>query len=140
MKQETVPKEHQATVRGRDLDISTKFATEISNNIRNKSIKTAKQILSDVISQKRPISFRRYNRDLGHKAGLSSARYPIKASKVILKLLEELQANSEFKELLLTYQFYFFFPLKFFQLFSPGTDTFPFGVIIQDLTAAFFLP
>lgn len=99
MKQEILPKEHTATVKGFNLDISTKFAVEISGSLRYKSLKRAKQILLDVISQKRPISFKRYNRDLGHKPGLSSARFPIKASKVMLKMLQELEANSEFKGL-----------------------------------------
>lgn len=99
MKQEVMSKEHIAKVKGHDLDISTKFSVEISSNLRYKSLKRAKQILSDVISQKRPVSFKRYNRDLGHKPGLASARFPIKASKVILKLLQELETNSEFKGL-----------------------------------------
>lgn len=99
MKKENISDEHQACVRAFDLDISTKFAVEISQHLRYRQLSKAKKILLEVISQKKAIPFRRYNRDLGHKPGQGSARYPIKASKVILKLLEQLEANSEFKGL-----------------------------------------
>jgi|SRR3989344_5377526 len=99
MKKQTISDEHQAHIRAFDLDISTKFAVEISHHLRYRNLNKAKKILSDVILQKQAVPFRRYNRDLGHKPGQASGRYPIKASKVILKLLEQLEANSEFKGL-----------------------------------------
>ena len=48
---------------------------------------------------KKPLAFRRFNKDLAHKPGMGPARYPLNASKYILALLESLEANAENKGL-----------------------------------------
>ena len=92
-------KAHFATITALNIPISTKFSVEIGNFIRNKELKSAKQMLQKVITQKIAVPFNRYNRDLGHKPGIAAGRYPIKASEAILKLLDSLEANAEYKGL-----------------------------------------
>ncbi len=92
-------KEHIAIVRALNVPISLKFSVEIGNYIKHKKVAKAKELLLLVMSQQRAIPFKRYNRDLGHKAGMASGRYPLNASKEILKLLESLEANAENKGL-----------------------------------------
>lgn len=100
MKQETKPDiAHFASVNSYALSISTKQSVEIASFLRNKKVSQAKSLLNEVISMKRAVPFKRYNRDLGHKPGMAAGRYPIKASQEFLNLLNTLEANAEFKGL-----------------------------------------
>lgn len=93
-------KEHMALVKAKNVPISTKFSVEICKNIKNKPITRAKTILTNVVEMKEPISFVRYIKDLCHKkGGKGPARYPIKASKQFLNLLNSLEANASDKGL-----------------------------------------
>ncbi len=80
---------------GRNLQISTKQSVEICNFIRNKSLKVAKNMLNSVVNKKIAVPYKRYRRDVGHKAGMASGRYPITASKEILKLINSVEKNAE---------------------------------------------
>src|SRR3989338_4454308 len=92
--------DHQAIVHGRDLPISTKHVIEISKTIKGKSIAKSKQILQDVINKKQAIAFTKFKRNVGHKPGaMAAGRYPQKASREVLKLLNSLEANAENKGL-----------------------------------------
>jgi len=91
-----------AKVFGRHINISPKHAVEISREIKGMKLVDAKKYLGEVIDMKRPVAFKKYNKKIGHKKGLigwDAGRYPVKASKKFLKLLEELQANAEYKGL-----------------------------------------
>ena len=53
---------------------------------------------------KRPIPFKRHDKKVPHRRSLSgfyAGRYPVKAAGEILKVLDQVEANSEFKGLLL---------------------------------------
>ncbi|MBS3152344.1 50S ribosomal protein L22 [Candidatus Woesearchaeota archaeon] len=88
-----------ASLNVKGLPISTKMSVEICNLIRNKSLLSARRILQDVVTMKRPIPIRRFNADLAHKPGMAAGRYPISASKVFLGLLDSVEANAENKGL-----------------------------------------
>ncbi len=93
-------KELMARAVGRDLSISTKQSVEICNFLRNKKLETAKSILQGAIQKKKPIPFKRYNKDMGHKRGnIAAGRYPVKACEQILSLIESVEANAQFKGL-----------------------------------------
>jgi large subunit ribosomal protein L22 len=92
-------KDNMARVLGRSLPISLKQSIEICNSIRNKSLNFAKQFLNDVANKKRAVPFRRFNKNMGHKKGMSSGRYPKNASTEILGLLNQAEANAQFKGL-----------------------------------------
>ena len=90
-------KENMARAIGRSLPISFKPSTEICNFIRNKSVNYAKEVLSRIIEHKQAIPFRRYNTNLGHKRRIGPGRYPKKASMEILKIINSVEANAQFK-------------------------------------------
>jgi len=83
---------------GRNLRISPKAAREICTAIRHMKLDEARTYLQDVIDMKRPVPYRRYKKEVPHKAGLDgwyAGRYPVKASKEILKVINSLEANCE---------------------------------------------
>ncbi len=92
-------KEHMAKVLGRSLSISTKHSIEIANQIRKKNLNKAKSFLRDVIAFKRPLPIRIYKRDVPHQTKVGPGRFPQKASQEILSLLENVEANAQFKGL-----------------------------------------
>lgn len=63
---------------------------------------SAKELLEAVTKKKRAIAFRRYHKEVPHRSldeGWYAGRYPVKAAKTFLFLLEELEANAEYKGL-----------------------------------------
>jgi large subunit ribosomal protein L22 len=87
---------------GRELDISPKAATEICRKIRGMRLDKAKELLEAVEKKKRYVAFRRYNKEVPHHSldeRWYAGRYPVKAAKTFLFLLEELESNAEFKGL-----------------------------------------
>ncbi len=93
-------KDHMARVIGKDLSISTKVAIEISSYLRNKKLSRAKDALTNVLKFKEAIPYNRFTDGVGHRPGkLAGGRYPQKASKAILDLLESVEANAQVKGL-----------------------------------------
>lgn len=87
---------------GIELHVSPKHAREICRTIRGMNVEKAKAYLEDVISLRKPIPFKRYARNVAHKRGISRAdagRYPQKAAKEFLIVLENAIANAEYKGL-----------------------------------------
>jgi len=87
---------------GREVKISPKAATEICRKIRGMRLDSAKDLLEGVTQKKRAIPYRRYHKEVPHRSlddGWYAGRYPVKAAKMFLFLLEELEANAEYKGL-----------------------------------------
>lgn len=92
--------EHEAKVIGRNLSISTKQTIEIANLIRGKNLVKTKELLERVIKKEKAVPYRRFNMDTGHRKGnVGPGRYPVKASKEMLMLLNSLEANAQNKGL-----------------------------------------
>ena len=91
--------ENYAKAMGKDLPISTKHSAEICRYLRGRNLQKAKKMLEEVIAMKRPVPFKKYTRDVGHKPGIASGRYPIKAAQAILILLNDVEANAQVKGL-----------------------------------------
>ena len=94
--------EKTAIASGRDLRISPKHAREICAAIKGLRLEEAKELLEQVIEGKKPIPFRRHFKKVGHRKGLQgwpAGRYPKKASKEILRVLNALEANASEKGL-----------------------------------------
>lgn len=91
--------ENQAKANGKSLGISTRHAIEICSLIRNRNLDNAKKILNDVALLKSAVPFRRFKGGVSHKKKIGPGRYPIKAAKEIIKLLESAEANAQFKGL-----------------------------------------
>jgi large subunit ribosomal protein L22 len=87
---------------GRELKISPKASTEICRKLRGMRLDSAKDLLEGVTKKKRAIAFRRYHKEVPHRSldeGWYAGRYPVKAAKAFLFLLEELESNAEYKGL-----------------------------------------
>lgn len=94
--------ERTAKASGRELRISPKAAREICRTIKGMMLDEAKGFLRQVMAKKKPVPFRRYKKKVGHKRQLqkvSAGRYPVKAAGKILEVLENAEANAEFKGL-----------------------------------------
>ncbi|HIQ12909.1 MAG TPA: 50S ribosomal protein L22 [Thermoprotei archaeon] len=86
----------------REVSISPKHAVEIAREIKGMYVEDAKRYLEEVISLKRPVPFKRYKKKVPHRRGLNrwyAGRYPVKAAKYFLRLLDNLVNNAEDKEL-----------------------------------------
>ncbi|MCD6592865.1 50S ribosomal protein L22 [Candidatus Bathyarchaeota archaeon] len=87
---------------GRELRISPKSAREVCAAIKGMKLNEAKEFLEQVIKKKKAVPFKRFNKKLPHRRGLQKAaagRYPVKAAKKILSVLENAEANANFKGL-----------------------------------------
>ena len=96
--------EKTAIASGRDLPISLKEAREICKVIKGMKLSKAKELLKAVIEKKQPIPYRRYHGKVAHRRGLErwkwpAGRYPVKAAKEILKVLENAENNAANKGL-----------------------------------------
>jgi len=93
-------KNNMAKASGRFLNISLKKAVEVCNSLRGKSLNSGLKLLDNVIEEKIPIAYHRYNRGgTGHKPGMGPGRYPVKTCIEIRKLLKSTEANAEQKGL-----------------------------------------
>ncbi|GAA5818258.1 MAG: 50S ribosomal protein L22 [Methanobrevibacter sp. CfCl-M3] len=91
-----------ARAMAKTLKISPKHSVEICREIRGMKLSKAKTYLADVIEMKKAVPFKRHNKKVGHRKGLkgwAAGRYPVKASKAILKVLENAETNAESKGL-----------------------------------------
>jgi len=94
--------EKTAKASGRELKVSHKAAREVCRAIKGMMLNDAKEYLRDVQSKKKAIPYKRYNKKLPHRHGLTrafSGRYPVKACEQILSVLESAQSNGENKGL-----------------------------------------
>ncbi|MFA6461617.1 MAG: 50S ribosomal protein L22 [Candidatus Woesearchaeota archaeon] len=91
--------EHVARASSQNIPISTKQSIEISRNLRYKNTGMAKKLLEEVIAMKRAFPYYRFVHDIGHRAGMSTGRYPQKASKEFLRLVKNVEANAHAKGL-----------------------------------------
>jgi large subunit ribosomal protein L22 len=90
-------KKTQAVVNGQNLPISTKHAVAICNMIRGKDIDQAISMLEQVEQMKKPVPMKG---EIPHRKGkIMSGRYPINASKELIKLLKSLKSNAVNNEL-----------------------------------------
>jgi large subunit ribosomal protein L22 len=84
----------------REIDVSPKWSREVCRAIVGLTIPEAKKLMEDVIAMRRMIPYRRYKKNRAHHAETKGAGgYPVKVAKHMLKLLESLEANADFKGL-----------------------------------------
>lgn len=96
--------DEERTVRatGKEMRISHKDSVEICRAINGKRLAYAKKFLQDVADLKVAVPYKRFVKGLAHRRGFTNAcsgAYPVKAATHILKLLENSEANAEFKGL-----------------------------------------
>ncbi|MEM0445665.1 MAG: 50S ribosomal protein L22 [Nitrososphaerota archaeon] len=84
----------------REIDVSPKWSREVCAAIRGLKLTEARRLLEDVVERKRMIPYRRYRKLRAHHSQTKGAGgYPVKVAKHMLKLLDSLEANAEFKGL-----------------------------------------
>ncbi|MEM4311442.1 MAG: 50S ribosomal protein L22 [Nitrososphaerales archaeon] len=84
----------------REIDVSPKAIREICYMIRGLSLDKAREILERVKKKESPVPFKRYKKKVPHRKGLVdfyAGKYPVKAAKYMLELLDNLEANAEHK-------------------------------------------
>ena len=97
---EEVNEAKTARAMAKSLKISPKHSVEICNALRGMEVEKAITYLNDVIEMKKSVPFKRHNKKVGHRKGQEgwpSGRYPVKASKAILNVLNNAVANAEYK-------------------------------------------
>jgi large subunit ribosomal protein L22 len=89
-----------AKAKANELNMSPKHSIEIATFIRHQRVNDAIAYLNEVVGLKKAIPFRRFNRNVAHKRGLpgnwDAGRYPVKASKAYIRVLESVKKNAEY--------------------------------------------
>jgi len=91
--------EEFARAKANEVDISPKHAIEIARFIRRMNADDAIQYLEQVVDLKKAIPFRRFNKKVAHKRGLTKwcgGRYPEKAARAYLRVLASVKKNAEY--------------------------------------------
>ncbi|BCS90817.1 MAG: 50S ribosomal protein L22 [Candidatus Micrarchaeota archaeon] len=80
-------------------DGSYKDLVAICDNIKGLTVKSAIDLLNEVIAMKRPLYYRTHNKKLGHRHELNGkkGRWPVKESKLMIKILKNAMANAKNK-------------------------------------------
>lgn len=94
--------ENIARAKVNEAPISPKHAIEIASFIRNKNLDEVESYLQQVLLHKKAIPFKKFNRNVAHKRGLEkwdAGRYPEKATKVYLRLINSVRKNAEYSGL-----------------------------------------
>ncbi len=94
---QTDPEKH-AKAMLRDRQMSHKHSKAIAREIKGQTAADAESYLQAVIDGDQPVPFRQHNSGVGHRSnidGWDAGRYPEKASKAFLDLLENAVSNAE---------------------------------------------
>ncbi len=85
----------------RDKSISHKHCREIAIAIQGMALEKSREFLERVLLSEIAVPYRRYNNEVAHRSnirnGFSAGRFPKKATKEFLKLLDNLESNAEYK-------------------------------------------
>jgi large subunit ribosomal protein L22 len=88
---------------GRELRISPKASVELCRAIKGMKLPEAKKLLERVIEKKQAVAYKRYKKEVPHRRQLTdpwyAGRFPQKAAGSFLHLLDELEANAEYRNL-----------------------------------------
>lgn len=84
-----------AKAAARNLPISKKHSVEICKFIRGMNLGKSRELLKKVIDKEIAVPFGTFNRDTGHRKGrVGPGRYPNKASKYFILLLNSVESNA----------------------------------------------
>jgi len=91
--------EKKAKALGNNLNVSPKSCNEICYNIKGKMAEKAVKWLERVENKEDFVTFRRFITGINHRKKGKIGRFPIKAAKLVKKVVKNAIANAEFKEL-----------------------------------------
>ena len=89
--------EKSAKAYGYELHCSPKDSQNLAYAVRGMKTEEAKKYLEAVIAMKRALPAVYHKRKVAHKKGIGPGRYPQKAAKYMLKVLENAENNAEYK-------------------------------------------
>ncbi len=78
-----------------NVPISTKTAAMIAQFVKGKTPTRAKRDLQEVLTKKQAVPFTRYSEGAGHKTKIGPGKFPQKATKAFITLLESVVANAQ---------------------------------------------
>jgi large subunit ribosomal protein L22 len=84
---------------GVEISVSPKHCREVCKMLVGKKVEDAKKYLKGVIDLKTPVPYTRFKMFLNPKPKVGPGRYPTKAAKAILRVVESAQSNAEYKGL-----------------------------------------
>ena len=84
---------------GKELHISRKHAHEIATAIKGMKLDIAREFLENVVALKQAVPYKRYTRNIPHRKGMCTGRYPQKAAKEFLNVLKNAESNAAYKGL-----------------------------------------
>ncbi|MCF7798726.1 50S ribosomal protein L22 [Candidatus Woesearchaeota archaeon] len=84
---------------GSNLDISVKTAINICNKVRGMNADKAIAFLARVERKEEAVPFTRFTDGVGHRPGMASGRYPLKAARAIGDVIKSALSNAANKGL-----------------------------------------
>ncbi|MGQ9587665.1 MAG: 50S ribosomal protein L22 [Thermoplasmata archaeon] len=96
--QETDPETTSRAI-GKEISVSPKHCREVCKELTGMKVGDAKRYLKGIMDLKVAVPYSRFKMWLNPKRGVGPARYPRKAAKAILRVLESAQSNAEYKGL-----------------------------------------
>ena len=84
---------------GKEVRVSPKHCREVCKMLKGMTVDQAKDYLQSVADLRTPVPYSRYKMFLSPKPKVGPARYPKKAAKAILDVIESARSNAEYKGL-----------------------------------------
>ncbi|PSG97318.1 50S ribosomal protein L22 [Thermoplasmatales archaeon SW_10_69_26] len=86
---------------GKELQIKPRDAIEVCREVRGRSLDDAKEFLQAVIEKDEAVPYRKDSGpgSYSHQQDTGPGRYPVKVSENILDIIEQAEANAEYKGL-----------------------------------------
>ena len=91
-----------AVASGRELRISPKATREICRTIKGMKLDQARSLLLEVAEKRKSIPYKRHKKKVPHRRGLQgwyAGRFPEKPARVMLRILDSVESNAEYKGL-----------------------------------------
>nr|8HKU_L22P Chain L22P, 50S ribosomal protein L22 [Sulfolobus acidocaldarius DSM 639]8HKV_L22P Chain L22P, 50S ribosomal protein L22 [Sulfolobus acidocaldarius DSM 639]8HKY_L22P Chain L22P, 50S ribosomal protein L22 [Sulfolobus acidocaldarius DSM 639]8HKZ_L22P Chain L22P, 50S ribosomal protein L22 [Sulfolobus acidocaldarius DSM 639]8HL1_L22P Chain L22P, 50S ribosomal protein L22 [Sulfolobus acidocaldarius DSM 639]8HL2_L22P Chain L22P, 50S ribosomal protein L22 [Sulfolobus acidocaldarius DSM 639]8HL3_L len=101
----SIPEDKLAKAVIKNIDASVRDLYNVCKAIRGMNLKEAREFLNNVLEEKEALPFWRYSHGTSHRSNISrkwkvkSGRYPKKAIKYVLKLLDNAENNANSKGL-----------------------------------------
>ena len=84
---------------GKEVSVSPKHCREVCKMLKGMRVEQAREYLQSVAELKTAVPYSRYKKYLSPKAKMGPARYPKKAAKAVLDVIESARSNAEYKGL-----------------------------------------
>ncbi len=92
--------EKVARASGRAIPVKPKFAVEVCRAIKGRTVPKAKAFLERVVKLEEAVPFKKTVRHVKHRKGkMGPGQYPVKVAAAVLRVLENAEANAEYKGL-----------------------------------------